>query len=158
MSQRAQWMAEVGVMAALLEAAKIALSALPNIELVSLLILVFTLRSRKKALCAVLVFIALECCLWGIQLWTAMYVFVWPVLVLLISCLRTRSNATLALASGVFGLSFGALCSVLYFFVGGAHMAFAWWVSGIPWDLVHGASNFVLALLLLPRLRALLRV
>ena len=26
--------------------------------------------------------------------------------------------------------------------------AFTWWVSGIPWDVAHGISNFVLMLVL----------
>lgn len=39
---------------------------------------------------------------------------------------------------------FGALCAIPYLFMGGVKTAFAWWVAGIPWDLVHGAANFVI--------------
>lgn len=27
-------------------------------------------------------------------------------------------------------------------------MAFTWWVAGIPWDIVHGVSNFIICLVL----------
>ena len=35
------------------------------------------------------------------------------------------------------------MCSIPYLFIGGIHTAFAWWVSGIPFDMIHGVSNFV---------------
>ena len=50
--------------------------------------------------------------------------------------------------SGLFGLFFGALCSIPYLFIGGPSMMFSWWIAGIPFDLIHGASNFVIMLLL----------
>ena len=37
---------------------------------------------------------------------------------------------------------------VLYLFVTGWETAFALWVAGIPYDLIHCGSNFVLTLLL----------
>lgn len=148
--------AQIAIMAALLEAVKTALAALPNIELVTLLIILFTLTAGRKAFYAVLIFIGLECCLWGVQLWTVMYLFVWPVLVLLVLLFRGRSTVFFCVLAGVFGLCFGALCSIIYLFAGGVHMAIAWWITGIPWDMVHGLSNFLLCLALLPRLRRLL--
>lgn len=38
----------------------------------------------------------------------------------------------------------------------GIHTAFAWWVSGIPFDMIHGVSNFVLMLVLYKPLRRVL--
>ena len=58
--------------------------------------------------------------------------------------------------SGAFGLGFGAMCAVPYLFVGGINTAFAWWVSGIPFDIIHGISNFVLMLILYKPLRKVL--
>ena len=52
------------------------------------------------------------------------------------------------MVSGLFGLSFGLLCAIPYIFTSGLYGAFAWWVAGIPWDLVHGISNFVIMLVL----------
>ena len=36
---------------------------------------------------------------------------------------------------------------------GGIAAGVAWWVTGIPFDLLHGAGNFVVALLLYKPLR-----
>lgn len=151
----AKSVSQIAIMAALLEGAKIALAVLPNIEIVTLLIILFTLMLGRNSLYAVFVFIGLECCLWGVHLWTVMYLFVWPVLVLLVLLFRKQSDFFFCVLAGVFGLCFGALCAVVYLFVGGPHMALAWWISGIPWDIVHGVSNFVLCLILLPTLRKL---
>ena len=49
--------------------------------------------------------------------------------------------------------SFGALCAIPYFFIGGWQMAFSWWVSGIPYDVIHCVSNTVLVFVLFPPLR-----
>ena len=50
-------------------------------------------------------------------------------------------------------LCFGALCAISYFFIGGWQMAFSWWVSGIPYDVIHCVSNTVLVFVLFPPLR-----
>ena len=44
----------------------------------------------------------------------------------------------------------------MYLFTGGLHFALSWWLSGIPFDLLHCAGNFVLAALLFVPLRKLL--
>ena len=69
-----------------------------------------------------------------------------------------------AILAGVFGLLYGAFCSLPYFFIGlvdggvmgGIRSAFAWWVAGIPFDLVHGASNFLIMLLLYKPVRSVM--
>ena len=53
-----------------------------------------------------------------------------------------------AIVSGGFGLAFGALCSIPYIVLSGPKAAFAWWVSGIPFDIVHCVANFVIGLVL----------
>ena len=54
---------------------------------------------------------------------------------------------------GTILLCFGALCAIPYFFIGGWQMAFSWWVSGIPYDVIHCVSNTVLVFVLFPPLR-----
>lgn len=48
------------------------------------------------------------------------------------------------------------MCSIPYLFIGGIHTAVAWWVSGIPFDMIHGVSNLVLMLVLYKPLRRVL--
>lgn len=141
--------AVIGMMAAMLEAVKAALQAIPNVELVTLLIILFTLFLGWKTLIAVWAFVGIECAVWGIGLWTVMYAYIWPILVLLTLFLRkTNSHWVYCFLAGFFGLFFGAFCSVPYFFIGGPSMAVSWWISGIPYDIVHGISNFAVCLVL----------
>jgi energy-coupling factor transport system substrate-specific component len=43
---------------------------------------------------------------------------------------------------------FCALYIPLYLITGGSTFAVSWWVSGIPYDIIHGATNFILCLVL----------
>lgn len=149
--------AVIGVMTATLEAAKTALSFLPNVELVTLLIILYTLFLGRKAILAVLAFVGIECMIWGFGLWTVMYFYIWPLLSLLTYFLRKQTSVfVFAILSALFGLFFGALCAIPYFFIGGPSMAITWWISGIPYDILHCVSNFVLCMVLFVPLRAIL--
>jgi len=66
---------------------------------------------------------------------------------------RSESRALWAAIAGLHGLCFGVLCAIPYFFIGGWQMAFSWWVSGIPYDVIHCVSNPVLVFVLFPPLR-----
>lgn len=139
----------IGVMTATLEAGKQALSFLPNIEIVSLLIILYTLFFGKKTIYAIFCFILLEGCLFGFGLWWVMYLYAWPLLALLTWFLRRHASAiTYAFLSGIFGLCFGGLCALPYFFIGEPKMMFSWWVAGIPYDIAHCIGNFVLCIVL----------
>ena len=61
-----------------------------------------------------------------------------------------------AVFSAAFGLMFGALGSLVYIFMGGFKTAFAWWISGIPMDIIHCIGNFVIMLVLYKPLRKVL--
>lgn len=155
--------ATIGMMAAILESVKIALQAVPNVELVTLLIILFTLYLGPKTLIAVWAFVGMECVIYGLGLWTIMYVYIWPILVLLTLLLQkfipSKAYWPYVILSTMFGLFFGAFCSIPYFFIGGVHMMFTWWVSGIPYDILHGISNGVLcAILFIPLNNALNRI
>lgn len=146
--------AVIGMMTAALEAAKLAMSFLPNVELVTLLVILFTLFLGGRALLAVFAFVGVECLIWGLGLWTIMYLYIWPLLSVLVLLLRRHESALFwSIVSGLYGLLFGALCAIPYFFIGGVQTAAAWWIAGIPWDIVHGISNFVLCLVLFTPLR-----
>lgn len=141
---------------AVMFAAKTAMAPLPNIEPVSLLILVYASVLGRRAFYPVFIFIGLDILLYGLNLWVINYLYVWPILVLAVLPLRKmRAPLGFAVLSGAFGLLFGALCAFVYLFVGGWAFALSWWVSGIPFDLLHGAANFVLALVLFAPCRRL---
>lgn len=154
---RAKELAVLGLLGAVLFAAKMAMAWLPNIEPVSLLVMVYAAVLGRRALYPIYVYVGLECCVWGIHLWSVNYLYIW--LILYLAARRARAmDAALgwAVLSGAFGLCFGLLCAPVYLFAGGWAFALGWWISGIPWDAVHCAGNFVLALALFPTLRGLL--
>lgn len=145
-----------GMLGALTFGTKVVMMGLPNIEPVSLLVMLFAVTFGKKALFPICVYILLELSLFGFGLWTAAYVYIWPLLSLAAWLLRDMGSPLgWALLSGGFGLLFGALCAPVCLLAGGPAFALSWWLSGIPFDLVHCAGNFVLALALFVPLRRL---
>lgn len=145
----AREIAVLGLLSALLYGAKMVMAPLPNIEPVSLLVIVYVAVLGRKALIPVYVYVMLEIVTWGFGYWSACYLYVWAVLALAAWLLRgMESPWGWAALSGAFGLCFGALCSLTYWAAGGWAFALSWWMSGIPFDLFHGAGNFALALAL----------
>lgn len=138
-----------GAMVAVIEVSKACLSFLPNIELTSFWLIIFTLVFGWKIVLIVPAFILVEGLIYGMGLWWIMYLYVWPLLVLIAFLFRKVNSALLwACISGFFGLAFGFLCSFVYLVTGNIHTQLAWWVAGIPWDIVHCVGNFVLMLVL----------
>lgn len=144
----------VALMVAIIEVFKFVMMGLPNIELTSFWLILFSKNFGKKVYFVVPVFVLLEGIIFGFNLWWISYLYIWPLLVLITRIFRNNDSATLwAVISAVFGLSFGALCAIPYFFTGtdfrsGLILTFNWWVAGIPWDIVHCVGNFILMLLL----------
>jgi energy-coupling factor transport system substrate-specific component len=146
-----------GMLAALTFGAKVAMSALPNIEPVSLMVMLFGAVFGWKALLPVFVYVAAEILFYGLGTWNVNYLYVWAILAAAACLLRSMKHPLAwAMLSGIFGLMFGALCAPVDVFIGGWGYAVSKWVSGIPFDIAHCAGNFVIALLLFVPLRKLL--
>ena len=147
----------IGVMVAVIEVCKVAMTFLPNIELTSFWVILFTLFFGWKIVFVIPVFIMIEAFLYPFGAWLIMYLYAWPILALVTWCFRKIDSVWFwSMVSAFFGLLFGLLCSIPYLFIGlpgggaagGLATAFAWWIAGIPWDIVHGIANFVLMLVL----------
>ena len=146
-----------GVLGGLTFAAKVAMMALPNIEPTSLMVMLFAVTFGRKALYPIYVYVLLEFILYGLNLWSVNYLYVWLILAAGAWLMRGMTHPLgWALLSGVFGLLFGALCAPVYLFVGGPAYALSWWISGIPFDLLHCGGNFVIALVLFVPMRRLI--
>ena len=140
----------LSLMAALMFGSKVALSFLPNIHLGTLLLIAATLRFGPKALYTAFVYVMLEGLVYGFGLWWISYLYIWPLLVLAVLPLRgTRSYFVLSVVGALHGLFFGALCAIPIGVLSGLSAGFAYWIAGIPFDLIHGASSFILCLVLL---------
>ena len=149
---------------ALLFISQIVAAPLPNVELVSLFIIVWTRVYRYGALPGIGVFILLEGLYYGFGIWWEAYLYSWFILWGLTMLIpRGKENvhplaaaAGWAFLSGLFGLSFGTLSSLSWLIRGGPSTALAYIVAGIPFDIAHGVANFVLAFLLaVPLIRLL---
>lgn len=139
----------LALMGALMFASKVAMSFLPNIHLNAVLLILAAVFFSWRALYSVGVYVMLEGMIYGFGIWWISYLYVWPLLVVAAVLLRKNDSPLIwAIVAGVHGLLFGAMCAIPYFFVGGWAAAFAYWVSGIPFDLMHCAGNFVLTLIL----------
>lgn len=139
----------VGTMTAVLEAGKIALTALPNIEVVTLLLILYTLYLPRQVPFVIPLFVVIEGLRYGFGLWWFAYLYVWPLLALAVRLCRFQKGVWFwSLFSAIYGLLFGALCAPVTWVVSGLPAAIGWWVAGIPFDLLHCGGNFLLCLLL----------
>ena len=167
----AAYVARVAVMSAMLTALKFALSFVPNVEVVTLLVMVYAAAfGAAYALPATVIFCAVETAIYGAGSWVVLYFVYWPLLALL-SCLAfgklrrlplwlsPAAAAFAAVMSALFGV-LSACCDTLYVAVGfpGLDLAAYWtayYLRGLAFDGVHILSNaIVVGVLFLPLLSA----
>lgn len=139
----------LALLGAILVVAQIALSSLPNIELVSLLVYLYAKIYGKKAFIPVYIFVLLEGLLYGFTIWWVTYLYVWAILVIL-SVITKHESSTFVCAAvtSLFGLSFGLLCTIPTLLIGGPGAAVTFFVNGLPFDMAHFAGNLTAALIL----------
>ena len=148
----------LALMGALMLASQVAMAALPNIHIVALLIIITTLCFSWRALFSVALFVLLEGLIYGFGIWWISYLYAWPLLVPIVIFFRKNDSALFwAVIAGAHGLFFGAMTAIPYLFIGGREAAVSYWISGIPFDLLHCAGNFVVTLILLNPLLKLTR-
>ncbi len=145
------------ILGAMTFAAKYVMSFLPNIEPVSLMVMLFAVVFGWKWVYPVYLYVAMEILFYGINLWNLNYLYIWAVLAVLAWLFRDMEHPLgWAMLSGMYGLAFGALCGIVDVFIGGFGYAAAKWVSGIPFDISHCLGNFFIALVLFKPLRKLM--
>jgi energy-coupling factor transport system substrate-specific component len=136
--------------AALMFSVKTVLASIPNVNLNALLIILVTVCFGWRALYTVGVYILLEGLIFGFSIWWFSYLYIWPLLVVLVMLFRRNESALMwAVLAGIYGLLFGPLMYIGYFAILGGWRGFAaMWIAGIPYDLIHAASNFLTVLVL----------
>lgn len=146
--------AVMGIMLAIIEAAKFALSFIAGVEIVTLLFILYTLFFDKKMVYVLPVFLIIEGIIGGFGIWWFMYVYTWAILIIVSYLFRKRTSMWFwSIISGLFGLLFGTLCCPVYFITFGTETAISWWIAGIPTDIIHGVSNFILCMILFKPLK-----
>lgn len=141
----------VGILSATLTAGKLVLAFVPNVEIVTLLFILYTVTiGPKKALLTAGVFSTIEIFIYGFNTWILGYYIIWPVLILISWLLRKTvdSEYGYAIVGGLFGLFFGMFFAVFEAIFYGWAYGLSYWIRGIPMDILHGVSNFIIILLL----------
>ena len=139
----------VGMMSALLITLQVALSSLPNIELVSILIILSTIIFGWKTLYIIYIFALVQGFIYGFTTWWICYLYVWTILMLITMVFKHKQSPLFwAILTGSFGLAFGSLCSIPFLFIDGPIATLASIVSGIPFDVAHCIGNYFIALVL----------
>ena len=138
----------IGLLAGLLKSSQAVLSFLPNIEIVSLLILIFAIRlGAKRTVYITVLFSLLNIMIWGLSTATIGYFFVWSGYGVVCSIFRKILNTEIKVAIflGIFGIIFGGLFALVYLPMGYSY-ALSYWINGLTFDIVHAVSNFIVGL------------
>ena len=129
---------------------KIAMAYLPNIEPVSLLFIVYAIVFGLEAIYPLITYVFLEILVFGFGFWSLGYFYTWPTLVAIsiitFKLSKSYNQFVWATISGLYGLCFGVLYIPLCLISGGTVFAWSWFINGLPYDILHGISNFVLCL------------
>lgn len=138
-------------------ASKVIMEALPNIHLLGMLTVSYTLVYRKRALIPIYLYVMLDGVFSGFNFWWMPYTYIWTILwavtMLLPNKMSRRTSCVVyPLICALHGFAFGTLyapAQALMFGLNFEQMV-AWIIAGLPFDVVHGVSNLGLGLLVLP--------
>ncbi len=106
----------VGIMAATIECAKLVLAAIPNVEIITLLIAAYSYTFGSVGICAALVFVVIEPLIWGFGTWIISYFIYWPLVAFVFFTLgkrKTKNVAFITLAAALLTVFFGVLTSLV---------------------------------------------
>lgn len=138
--------------------------ALPNIHLLGMLTMTYTIVYRKKALIPIYVFVFLIGLFNGFALWWIPYLYLWAILWGVTMLLpKNMSNIiavpVYAIVCALHGLAYGTLYAPAQAILYGLNFEgmVAWIIAGLPWDAVHAVGNFAVGLLIVPVATALKR-
>ena len=141
------------------------MEVLPNIHLLGMLIIVYTLVYRFKALIPIYLYIFLDGVFSGFSLWWVPYLYIWTLLWGAVMLLPRKMPKWITViicptVCALHGFLFGVLYAPAQAIIFGLNFTemLAWIVSGFPFDVIHGASNFCSGLLIYPFTKLLLRL
>ncbi len=129
----------------------------PNIHLLGVFTIAYTVVYRKKALYPIYIYVVLNGIFCGFATWWIPYLYVWTVLwgvVMLLpkkipDKIRPIVYMSVCAAHGfLFGTLYAPAQAILFGF--NFKKMIAWIVAGLPYDLIHGVSNFFCGILIAP--------
>ncbi len=136
---------------------KIIMEALPNIHLLGMLTMTYTVVFRKKALIPIYVYVFLNGLFAGFSAWWIPHLYVWTVLWGITMILPKNMTKKLKiiiypLLCALHGFAFGILYAPTQAFLFGLNFeqTIAWIVAGFSFDVIHGIGNLFAGLLIAP--------
>ncbi len=150
-------MAVFSMLGALMFASKQIMALAPNIHLLGVFIVAFTVVYRAKALYPIYIYVLLEGMFGGFSAWWIPYLYIWTVLWGMTMLLPKKMPKPVqvivyAVVNALHGYGYGILyapAQALLFGLDFKGMV-AWIIAGFPFDLAHGTSNLFLGLLIMP--------
>lgn len=145
------------MLGAVMYVSKIVMEFLPNVHLLGVFTIAFTVVYRKKALYPIYIYILLLGMFNGFSSWWIPHLYLWTVLWGVVMLLPKNMPKKLRpliymLVNAAHGFLYGTLYAPAQAIMFGLNLekTVAWIVAGLPWDAVHGVSNFVCGLLIVP--------
>lgn len=144
---------------------KIVMEALPNIHLLGMLTVTYTIVFRKKALIPIYVYVLLNGLFAGFSAWWVPYLYIWTLLWGITMILPQNMPKAIAyvvypIICALHGLFFGVLYApfqaLMYGFT--FEQTLAWIAAGFAFDIIHMIGNFAVGLLIFPVSEALKRM
>ncbi len=153
------------MLGSLMFCSKLIMEALPNIHLLGMFTVVFTIVYRKKALIPIYVYVFLTGIYAGFAYWWFAHLYVWTILWGITMILPRKmppavSAVVYCIICCLHGLFYGALCAPAEALALGFdfEQTLAWIASGLAFDIMHAVGNTVAALLVLPMKELLLKL
>lgn len=150
-------MALFAMYGALMYASKVFMELLPNIHLLGMLTMLFTVVYRKKALIPIYVYVFLNGLLAGFALWWIPYLYIWTALWGATMLLPKRMPKPVAMVvypvtCFLHGLAFGTLYAPTQALMFGLNFnqTITWIAAGLPFDAIHAIGNLATGLLIVP--------
>jgi energy-coupling factor transport system substrate-specific component len=154
-----------GMLGALMYASKVLMEVAPNIHLLGVFTIAITVVYRKKALYPIYTYVLLNGLFSGFATWWIPYLYVWTVLwgvtMLLPPKIPKGVRAILYMVlNASHGFLFGTLYAPVQAILFGLSFdgMIAWIIAGLPFDFIHGVSNFFCGMLIVPIISVLQRM
>lgn len=136
---------------------KVLMEFLPNIHLLGMFVMVYTLLFRTKALIPIYVYVFLNGIYAGFAIWWLPYLYIWTLLFLATMLLPKKMPKKVAavvypMICGLHGLLFGTLYAPAQalFFGYNLKQTITWIIAGLPWDALHAVGDAFAGMLVLP--------
>ena len=150
-------MAIFSMLGALMYVSKMIMEWAPNIHLLGVFTIAFTVVYRAKALYPIYIYVLLNGIFAGFGTWWIPYLYIWAVLWGITMLLPKKMPKPVAvvvysLVNALHGYGFGILYAPAQALLFGLNFKgmLAWIVAGFPFDIIHGTSNLVCGLLIVP--------